>query len=153
VSVPFDYDPQAPKPQRWLDFLDELWPQEPEATDALAEWCGYVVSGRTNLQKMLLMIGPTRGGKGVIARILTALIGKPNVCGPMLSSFAGEFGLAPLIGKSLAIISDVRFSGKNNTVVVERLLSISGEDRLTVNRKYRQQIDMKMPTRMHLISN
>ena len=153
VSVPFDHDPQAPKPQRWLDFLDELWPQEPEATDALAEWFGYVVSGRTNLQKMLLTVGPTRGGKGVIARILTALIGKPNVCGPTLSSFAGEFGLAPLIGKSLAIISDVRFSGRNNTVVVERLLSISGEDRLTVNRKYRQQIDMKMPTRMHLISN
>jgi hypothetical protein len=105
VSVPFDYDPQAPKPQRWLDFLDELWPQEPEATDALAEWCGYVVSGRTNLQKMVLNIGPTRGGKGVIARILTALIGKPNVCGPTLSSFAGEFGLAPLIGKIPNLIS------------------------------------------------
>jgi hypothetical protein len=29
---------------------------------------------------MLLMVGPTRGGKGVIASILTALIGKPNVC-------------------------------------------------------------------------
>jgi putative DNA primase/helicase len=81
VSVPFAYDPGAPKPQRFLDFLDELWPQEPEAVDALAEWCGYVISGRTNLQKMLLMVGPTRGGKGVIARILTALIGKPNVCG------------------------------------------------------------------------
>ena len=54
---------------------------------------------------MVLNIGPTRGGKGVIARILTALIGKPNVCGPTLSSFAGEFGLAPLIGKIPNLIS------------------------------------------------
>jgi putative DNA primase/helicase len=153
VSVPFAYEPTAPKPQRFLDFLDELWPQEPEAVDALAEWFGYVISGRTNLQKMLLMVGPTRGGKGVLARILTALIGKPNVCGPTLSSFAGEFGLAPLLSKSLAIISDVRFAGKGANVVVERLLSISGEDTLTINRKYHEQISTKMPTRMHLISN
>jgi len=153
VSVPFAYEPAAPEPQRFLDFLNELWPQEPEAIDALAEWFGYVISGRTNLQKMLLTIGPTRGGKGVIARILTALIGTRNVCGPTLSSFAGEHGLAPLFGKSLAVISDVRFGGKNGNVVVERLLSISGEDMLTVNKKYQQQIDAKLTTRIHLISN
>ena len=69
VSVPFDYDANAPKPRRWLNFLDELRPDEPEATDALGEWCGYVISGRLDLQKILLMVGPTRGGKGVIARI------------------------------------------------------------------------------------
>jgi putative DNA primase/helicase len=153
VSVPFRYDPEAPEPHRFLEFLNELWPQEPEAIGALGEWCGYVISGRTNLQKMLLMIGPTRSGKGVIARILTALIGKPNVCGPTLSSFAGEFGLAPLLSKSLAIVSDVRFGGKNGNTVVERLLSISGEDTLTINRKYHEQVNTKMPTRMHLISN
>ena len=99
------------------------------------------------------MIGPTRGGKGVLARLLTRLLGSANVCGPTLSSFAGEFGLAPLFGKSLAIISDVRFSGKGGNTVVERLLSISGEDTLTINRKYREQIDTKISTRMHLISN
>ena len=153
VSVPFAYDPAAPKPQHFLNFLNELWPQEPEATDALAEWYGYVISGRTNLQKMLLMIGPTRGGKGVLARLLTRLLGSANVCGPTLTSFASEFGLAPLFGKSLAIISDVRFSGKGGNVVVERLLSISGEDTLTINRKYREQIDTKMSARMHLMSN
>jgi putative DNA primase/helicase len=153
VSVPFDYDPSAPTPRRWLDFLGELWPDEPEAIDATGEWAGYLISGRRDLQKICLMVGPTRGGKGVIGRILTALIGKPNVCGPTLSSFAGEFGLAPLIGKSLAVISDARFGGKNGSTVVERMLSISGEDTLTVNRKYREQWSGKLPTRLHVISN
>ena len=64
TSVPFDYDPQAPEPQRWLDFLAALWPNEPNAIDVLAEWFGYVVSGRTDLHKILLMVGPTRGGQG-----------------------------------------------------------------------------------------
>jgi putative DNA primase/helicase len=153
VSVPFAFDATTPQPQHFLEFLNELWPQEPEAVDALGEWFGYVISGRTNLQKMLFMVGPTRGGKGVLARLLTRLLGSANVCGPTLSSFAGEFGLAPLFGKSLAIISDVRFSGKGASTVVERLLSISGEDTLTINRKFREQIDTKMSTRMHLMSN
>jgi putative DNA primase/helicase len=154
VSVPFPYDPDAPPPDRWLAFLDELWPQELDAIDVLGEWFGYVISGRLDLHKILVMVGPTRGGKGVIARILTTLIGKRNVCGPTLNSLGSEFGLAPLLGKSLAIISDARSGGgKNSSVVVERLLSISGEDTLTVNRKYRDQWSGKLPVRLHLISN
>jgi putative DNA primase/helicase len=153
VAVPFDYDPTAPPPRRWHGFLDELWPNEPEAIDGMGEWLGYVISGRTDLHKIFLHVGPTRGGKGVIARIESALVGRRNVAGPTLNSLAGEFGLAPLIGKSLAIISDARFSGRDSSVVVERLLSISGEDTLTVNRKYRDQWTGKLPTRLHVISN
>jgi putative DNA primase/helicase len=154
VSVPFPYDPEAPPPGRWLAFLDALWPTEPDAVEVLGEWFGYVISGRLDLHKIFVMVGPTRGGKGVIARILTALIGKRNVCGPTLNSLGSEFGLSPLLGKSLAIISDARAGGgKDSSVVVERLLSISGEDTLTVNRKYRDQWSGKLPVRLHVISN
>jgi putative DNA primase/helicase len=153
TSVPFDYDSNAPQPRRWLGFLAELWPDQPAAIDILGEWFGYVVSGRTDLHKILLMVGPTRGGKGAIARILTAMIGRKNVAGPTLNSLGGEFGLAPLIGKPLAVISDARFAGRDASVVVERLLSISGEDTLTVNRKYRDQWSGKLPTRLHVLSN
>jgi putative DNA primase/helicase len=153
TSVPFDYNAKAPEPRRWLDFLAELWPDQPDAIDVLGEWFGYVISGRLDLHKILLMVGPTRGGKGVIARILTAMIGRKNVAGPTLNSLGGEFGLAPLIGKPLAVISDARFAGKDASVVVERLLSISGEDTLTVNRKYRDQWSGKLPTRLHVLSN
>src|SRR5262249_31254338 len=135
--------------------LNAIWPGESTAIDVLGEWFGYVISGRLDLHKIFVMVGPTRGGKGVIARIETALLGKRNVCGPVLSSLGGEFGLAPLLGKSLAIISDARSSGVkgSSSVVVERLLSISGEDTLTVNRKYREQWSGKLPVRLHVISN
>jgi putative DNA primase/helicase len=162
TAVPFPYDAAAPEPKEWLAFLNALWSKEEvqgreEETaaemKALAEWFGYVVSGRLDLHKILLNVGPTRGGKGVIARILTALIGRENVAGPTLNSLGGDFGLQPLIGKPLAIVSDARFSGRDGGVVVERLLSISGEDTLTVNRKYRDQWTGKLPSRLHVISN
>lgn len=64
--------------------------------------------------------------------ILTKLIGSSNVAGPTTGSLAGTFGLQPLIGKSLAIISDARFTGQDIGTVVERLLCISGEDTLGI---------------------
>jgi putative DNA primase/helicase len=100
-----------------------------------------------------LLVGPTRAGKGLIARILGRLIGSRNVAGPTLASLAGDFGLAPLIGKPLAVISDARLSGRNGNIVVERLLSISGEDTITVNRKYKEQWSGKLPCRLFVISN
>ena len=73
--------------------------------------------------------------------------------GPTLHGLSGDFGLAPLIGKALAIISDARFSGKGGNIIVERLLSISGEDTLTINRKYKDQWTGKLSARLHIISN
>jgi putative DNA primase/helicase len=120
----------------------------------LQEWFGYVLSGRTDLHKVLLLIGPTRSGKGTIARVLTALIGKANVAGPTLSALGTNFGLSPLIGKPLANVADARLSGKADThQVVERLLSISGEDMLTIDRKYREPWTGKLPTRFLVLSN
>jgi putative DNA primase/helicase len=153
TAVPFDFDPQAPPALKWLKFLHDLWEEDDDSVNALQEFFGYVISGRLDLHKILLLVGPTRAGKGVIARGLGALIGRDNVAGPTLSSLAGDFGLAPLLGKPLAVISDARLSGRGSSVVVERLLAISGEDTITVNRKYRDQWTGKLPSRFMVISN
>jgi putative DNA primase/helicase len=153
VAVPFDYEPNAPTPTRWLEFLDQLWPDDPDSIKALQEFFGYVLSGRTDLHKIMLMVGPARSGKGTIARVLAAMIGKGNVAGPTLASLGTNFGLAPLLGKPLAVVSDARLSGANVHQVVERLLSVSGEDMITVDRKYRDQWTGKLPTRFLILSN
>jgi putative DNA primase/helicase len=86
-------------------------------------------------------------------RILGALVGNENVAGPTLSSFKDRFGLEPLLGKSLAAISDARLNNSSAHVVVERLLSISGEDTLTVDRKNKDQWTGKLPSRIMVCSN
>jgi putative DNA primase/helicase len=155
VRVPFNYDPEASAPRRWLKFLGEIFENDLASIAALQEWFGYVISGRLDLQKILLWIGRTRSGKGVSARVLGKLIGRENVAGPTLSSLGANFGLAPLIGKPLAVVADARLDVRSvsSNAIVERLLSISGEDSLTVDIKYQQQWTGKLPTRFWLISN
>lgn len=150
----FEYDPDAPAPVRWLQFLDELWGEDEESKSTLAEWFGYVLAGETNQQKMFLLVGPKRSGKGTIARVLTGLLGPHNTAGPTLASLTQNFGLQPLIGKLLAVISDARLGRRaDSPIVVERLLSISGEDSITVDRKYRDPWTGKLPTRFLILTN
>ncbi|NUK90224.1 NTP-binding protein, partial [Streptomyces lunaelactis] len=39
-SVPFDYNPNAVEPKRWLGFLQSVWPDDPAAIALLQEWFG-----------------------------------------------------------------------------------------------------------------
>lgn len=153
VSVPFAYQTDAPSPKVWLEFLGSVWPDDPASISLLQEWIGYIVTGRTDQQKILLLIGPTRSGKGTIARMIRNLIGRGHVTGPTLASLGTNFGLAPLMGKPLAIIADARLGGTTVHTIVERLLSISGEDVLTVDRKFRDPWSGKLPTRLMILSN
>jgi putative DNA primase/helicase len=152
-ALDFDYDPAASTPRQWLAFLSQLWENDQDSIHLLQEWFGYCLIANTSQQKMLLLVGPRRSGKGTIGRILGRLMGPKNVIGPTTSSLAGQFGLQPLIGKSLAIVSDARFTGENVSVVVERLLCISGEDPLTVERKFLGAVTMQLSTRFVFLTN
>jgi putative DNA primase/helicase len=85
--------------------------------------------------------------------MITELIGRRHVAGPTLASLGTNFGLSPLLGRPLAIISDARLGSTPAHTVVERLLSITGEDMLTVDRKFKDPWSGKLPTRFVLLSN
>lgn len=153
-AVGYDYAPDAPAPAEWESFLAEIFEGDTSAIGTLQELFGYFLLPDTRQQKIGLMVGPKRSGKGTIGRVLTAMLGRANVCGPTLGSLCTNFGLWPLLDKPLAIISDARLSGRaDQAVVVERLLSISGEDTITVDRKHLAPWTGKLPTRFLILTN
>jgi putative DNA primase/helicase len=154
-ALDYDFNPNAPRPGRWLEFLGQLWPDDPESIVLLQDWFGYTLTPDVTQHKMLLLVGPPRGGKGTIARVLKRLVGEVNVAAPTLSSLATNFGLWPLIGKQLAIIGDARFTGSQDQrqVVIERLLTISGGDDITIDRKNLTPVTLTLPTRFVILSN
>jgi len=150
----YDWQPDAPAPSRWLEFLKGIWPDDQQSIDALQEWFGLQLVPVTRHQKMFAFIGPPRAGKGVIASVMRAMVGPENCCGPTLSGLAETFGMQSLIGKLSAIIDDARLSGRSDhAVITERLLSISGEGTLDVRRMHRSQWTGVLSCRITLISN
>jgi len=153
TALDFDPDFDAGPPEAWFDFLFQLFGRDVESVTLLQEWFGYCLLGDTSLQKMLLIVGPRRAGKGTLAQVLMHLVGVDNVCGPTTSSLAGPFGLQPLLGKSLAIVSDARFSGDDMNTVVERLLCISGQDLITIDRKHIPSVTLRLPLKFMFLTN
>ena len=67
-----------------------------------------------------------------------------NYAGPTLASLGTNFGLQGLLGKTVAVISDARLSHRTDTaIVVERLLAISGEDAVAIDRKFKEPITVQ----------
>lgn len=151
-AFPYDFAPGSDCPQ-WKAFLAQAFPDAPGRIELLQEWFGYCLTRDVGHHKMMLMVGPKRSGKGTIGRILEMMVGSVNVAGPTVATLASQFGLQPLVDASVAIVSDARFRGPGMDVVGERLLSISGEGTVTVERKFLPSITLKLGTRFVFMTN
>ncbi len=152
-ALDFDYDKARSYAPKWDAFMCELFGDDIDSFQTLMEFIGLLLTPITKFQKALFLIGPKRSGKGTIARIIRRLVGTLNCCSPTSDSLMSQFGLQPLIGKTVAIVSDARFHGVNLPILIERLLNITGEDELIIDRKHHTPISVRLQTRFLLISN
>ena len=173
--LPFDYDPEAKCPE-WLKFLGQIFTKKKESAEwdgedfvgkydsrtdenaifIIQEWMGYFITSETYLQKIFALVGPKRSGKSTIGKVIRALVGSENTASPTLTSLATEFGLQPLLNKTMGIIGDANISGKASDILraVERLKSISGEDSQQVNRKNKTHLEVgRLIIRFVIIAN
>ncbi|WP_197231381.1 DNA primase family protein [Novipirellula artificiosorum] len=153
-GVDYDYDCDARCPL-WEETLREWFGDDTESIELLQEWFGYHLTAECDLHKILFIIGVTRSGKGVIQRILSALMGKGNVSTPAMSSLGGEFGLESSLDKMALHITDARAGFKlDRGAAVERLLAISGGDPVDVNRKnIKAAAEQKLNLKISMFSN
>jgi P4 family phage/plasmid primase-like protien len=148
------YDPTPPEPTEWYKFLSQLWPDDQESIDVLQEWFGYQLTPDTSQQKIMFICGLPRSGKGTIIRVMLAMMGDGNIVSSSPDSIGNEFGLQPLIGKICAVMPDARIGPKTNMEkLTSRLLSISGQDMLTINRKNIPMWTGHLSTRFTIASN
>lgn len=150
-ALPYAYEPAAQCPG-WEAFLTEVMPN-PENRQLLQEWFGYMISGRTDLQKILSMFGAPRSGKGTVLRVLVGMLGEQNRATVTLNQLAATFGQESLVGKAMAQITDANWNIREIDVAVEALKSISGEDDRGVDRKNRTTWEGKLGCRFVLVAN
>lgn len=152
--IAVNYDPKAPEPKRWLKFLDEIFPDDPESKKLLKWWFGYCMTEDTRQQKILMMVGRPRSGKGTCMHMLKRLVGKRAFGSMNFKALGSNFGLASAVNKSVLVFADSRVGPKTDqAAIVEALLGISGEDVMRVDRKNLSSIDAQLKCRIILVSN
>ena len=96
------------------------------------------MTDETRYQKAFMFVGPKRGGRGTIGRVLRGLLGKSSYLGTSMTTFKNDFGMQSFIGKKVVVFSDARMDGipwQSQALVAERMLTITGEDSVDINRK------------------
>ena len=154
VALPIAFDSTATCPT-WLAFLNASLGDERAKIELLQEWFGYCMTPDTSRQKMMYLRGVTGGGKGTVLHVLQALVGEAQSVSTSFSDLAGPFGVAPLVGKLVALVWDARTPKSMDTMRgLEVLLNISGNDSLQVNRKFKDQLDgARLTCRVTIASN
>jgi putative DNA primase/helicase len=147
------YDPDAPKPETWLRFLDTTLDDD-ESRMLLQEWFGYCLVQDTRKQKMLMVVGKPGSGKGTAVTVLQWLIGKGSYCSMDFERVGHQFALQVALGKSVMIFPDARQSfGHTKGNVIGTLLSVSGEDDIFIDRKNVPPVTQKLNARIMIVSN
>lgn len=155
--LPFDFEPNvAPAAvETWSEFLHSVWPDDWQSIQLLHQMLGYVLSGERSAQKIFLLLGPPRSGKGTITKLLARILGDGYQ--PFkVADLDYKFALEHLTSATVAVDPDVRRSkgiGRDEGKIVERLLAISSGDVIDVPRKNLTSFRMVLPCRLVLCSN
>ncbi|HUY90661.1 MAG TPA: phage/plasmid primase, P4 family [Pirellulales bacterium] len=154
LNLGYPFDPSGYPPRLWLEFLHQVWPDDPASVALLQEWLGYLLTLDTSQQKMLLMFGPGGGGKGTILELTSRLLGLANVTSLTLPDLKESHALQDLVGKSLCLFPDASIPSRmDKAPIVERLKSITGEDLISINPKGKPRHSTKLNTRLMIATN
>lgn len=152
-SQEFEYDPDATEPVLWKQFLDSIWPDDPQSQRTLMEYFGYLLSGDTSMQKMLMIVGPPATGKSTIIRVMEHVLGRDNCTSTSMRSMNEDFGLSNLMGKSVAFCPDETFDYRSSALGIDRLRQITGCDTVVVRMMRQGPIPMRLPIRFVFTAN
>lgn len=152
---PYDFDPNATC-TLWINFLDELFIDDPMKITLLQEWFGYNLIPDNSHEKFMMLLGPTRAGKGTILDILTYILGEDQVLATSFRDYTRRFAMFPFLGKLAAVIGDVSIgSNYDATEALNLLKRITGSDAVPIERKGRDitQACVKLYTRFTMAAN
>ena len=129
-----NYNKDAPKPEKWLAFLDGLL----EADDivCLQEFMGYCLIPSNRGQKMLLIIGKGGEGKSRIGRILKRIFGHNMNSGSLQKLETDKFARADQEGKLLYLDDDMKTEALPSTNVIKAI--VTSEDEMDLEKKGKQ---------------
>lgn len=129
---PLPYDPDAKCPRFLNDLLGPML--STGDIDFLRRWTGLCLFGRNLAQAILLLDGTPGRGKGVLLRILNALIGTRNICELRTAHLGERFEINRFVGKTLLTASDVpgNFLEQRWASILKTL---TGQDRLEAEAK------------------
>ena len=135
---------------KFLGFLNSIF-EDDALVDVVQEMFGVtLLYGGNPVQKIFLLHGTGRNGKGVLCQMLTRIHGADNISTASVAQLAGRFGAAMIYDKiaNIATENDMNFA-----VDTSLLKSVSGNDYITIDQKYEKSFQAKVFCKLIISTN
>ena len=147
--LPVAYNPDAPAPVVWLNFLDDLLHTEDIPT--LQEFIGYCLIPSNKGQRMMVIKGNGGEGKSQIGAVLSAIFGMNMKDGSIGKISENRFARADLEHILLCVDDDMRMEALRQTNYVKSIVTAQGK--MDLERKGKQSYQGWMFARLLAFSN
>jgi len=132
--LPVCYNPEAPEPVVWKNFLSDLLNEEDILT--LQEFMGYCLLPTNRAQKMLLIIGRGGEGKSRIGLVLRRLLGGNMNVGSISKLENNRFARADLEYRLLLLDDDMPMEALTSTNTLKTI--VTAETDMDLEKKGKQ---------------
>lgn len=144
-----NYNPNAPQPKRFTEYLNTLFNEDDIRT--LQQYCGYCLLPTTVMQKALIIIGDGGEGKSVFGTILNEIIGERNCYNASVRDLEGTFGIANVENKLVYIDDDVSEKALTNSGIFKSL--VTNKNTIEAKKKFQQSNSIRSYIRFICFGN
>ena len=150
IQLPYEYNKNA-SCDRWMQFLEEIFPRDAESHFILQEWFGLSLFPNTTYEKSLFCIGEkAANGKSTTLEILARLVGEANCSHIPLADLDRAFYTIGLRHKLLNICGEVDKTEISGSATFKDI--ISGAIRSDAL-KHKDRIDFRVFARLCFATN
>lgn len=108
-QTPYDWDPAAPRPKRFLKYIEELTDGDQELQYDIQEYLGLTLSNMPGylVKKALVLYGVVGNtGKTQLTKVVADLLGREYVANTPIQRLSDRFALSELMGARCLLVDD-----------------------------------------------
>ena len=147
--LPVAYNPNAPQPAQWLEFLNQLL--HPEDILTLQEYMGYCLIPSTKAQQMLFLVGKGGEGKSRVGLVMRALLGDNMGNGSIQKVELSPFARADLEHLLVMVDDDMKLEALPQTNYIKTI--VTAEQPLDLEKKGKQSYQGWLYSRFLVFGN
>jgi P4 family phage/plasmid primase-like protien len=154
AKLPYDFDPHhTVAPTNFTAYCQYQW-ADANVHLLLEEIMGDILMGDLRQRSFYAFLGKGFAGKSaVVEGAFEGLVGEHNRCAVDLAGFAKDFGLEGAIGKKLILVSEAGVDFRYSSGIVEKIKRITGGDPISVNRKNKSILSVRLNAKILAVSN
>lgn len=105
--IPHNYNPNARYPTIFMEWLYQRLEGDWDKIDLILKGMGYTFTTNVGFQKLFILRGGKRTGKGTFLNILHHIIGEDNTSGVSVQRLSKRFGTSGIVHKILNMYTDL----------------------------------------------